>query len=368
MVLFMSILLCALCTGTVRAEAVDPSIEPPVETWLDSVLLMVTGSAWCSAVIIDDQGTVATAYHCVASGRRPQVTTRDGERHVARVVATAPRQDLALLEVPELAGRLGLEVREAPARIGETVWALGHPFAPQAQSSPLLAGTLVWSTSRGVVSAVGERLVQVDAALNPGNSGGPVVDGDGRVVGIASRRLSGDNIAFISPSSGISALQLAPRKPLLGGTWGVAIAALQGLDLESSPSLGVAVDLGLRDTLLFRGGLYLPTGHRWAALSMGSSSWVAGELSASLRLRVGRGRFSTAFDLGGVGLLQEGVQTEIADDAVHLWALPTELLPGGVASVGMGGSSIRLFMVHGSDGWTALMGVDLGFPGVLGVF
>lgn len=368
MALPSSLLACFLALAVARGAPEAPPAEPPVDAWLDSVLLLITGSAWCSAVLVDDQGTVATAYHCIASGRRPQVTTRTGERHLARVVATAPRDDLALLEVPGLVGGVGLEIRPDPARIAETVWALGHPFAPQAESSALLAGTLTWSASRGVVSAVGQRLTQVDAALNPGNSGGPVVDDQGRVIGIASRRLSGDNVAFIAPSSGLLELQAEPHKALLGGTWGVGLAALQGLDLNSSPSVGVVAQAGLRDTWLLRAGLYLPVGQRWAALSLGHSTWTAGELSSSLRLRLGRGRFSTTVDLGGVCLLQEGVQSEVADDAVHLWAAPGGLAPGGVASIGMGGSSLRVLMVQGSDGWSAVVGVDLGFPGVLGVF
>ncbi len=350
-----------------EASAEDAGAHPS-EAWLDSVLLLVAGSAWCSAAIIDEQGTVATAYHCIANGRRPQLTTRDGLKTVARVVATAPRQDLALLEAPELAGRPALEPRELGARPGETVWALGHPFAPQAESSPLLAGTLQWSVSRGVVSAVGTRLVQVDAALNPGNSGGPVVDDDGRIVGVASRRLSGDNVAFISPSSGLIELLDEPEKRVLGGTWGLSISAMQGLAVREAPSLGATADLSLRDRWLVRAGLLFPISQRWTALSLGSSSWAAGELSSSLRLRAGRGRWSTTVDLGGTCLLVEGVRAEVQDDSVLLWTAPTELRPGGVVSVGMGGSSLRVLVVHGDEGWTGLLGVDLGFPGVLGVF
>jgi len=373
----ISVVLIALATAaatepTEPVEASEPAqaavLTEPAERWLDSVLVLVTGSAWCSAVLIDDQGTVATAYHCVSSGRRPQLTTRDGVSIEARVVATAPRQDLALLEAPELAGSPWLEVRDGSARQGETVWALGHPFAPQADSSPLLAGTLQWSASRGVVSAVGQRLVQVDAALNPGNSGGPVVDDQGRIVGIASRRLSGDNIAFISPSSGIRALVNEPQKRLLGGTWGGTLVGIQGLDMDAAPSLGGALQLALRDRLIARAGLMFPINQRWTALSLGSSSWVAGEAAASLRLRLGHGRWSTTLDLGGTCLLVESVRADIADDAIHLFPAPTGIWPGAVASVGLGGSSLRWLVVQSDDGWTSMLGVELGYPGVLGVF
>jgi S1-C subfamily serine protease len=362
-------LLLALLLSVTGLRAQDPSpAELPVERWMDSVVVLITGSAWCSAVVVDDQGTVATAYHCVASGRRPHLVTRDGERVTGRVVATAPKEDLALLEAPALAGGPGLPLRERPAVLGESVWALGHPFAPQADASPLLAGTLQWSAGRGVVSAVGQRLVQVDVALNPGNSGGPIVDEEGAIVGIASRRLSGDNIAFISPVGGLHALIDAPDKALLGGTWGASISALQGLGIHDAPSLGAAAELGLRDRILLRGALLFPLGQRWTALSLGRARWIAGELSAVARLRVGHGRWSTTLDLGGAGLLIEGVEASFEDDGVDLWATPSVLAPGGVVSLGMGGSSFRLLLVHEPSGWSAMVGVDLGFPGVMGVF
>jgi hypothetical protein len=367
----LSLLLTALLLVLpLRAEptgGTEPGVAP-ADAWLDSVVLLVTGPALCAGVVIDGEGTVATAYHCVANGRRPQVRTRGGGRHLGRVVATAPRDDLALLEVPGLAGVSALEPRATPARIGETVWALGHPYATQAETSPLLQGTLAWSVSRGVVSAVGQRLIQVDAALNPGNSGGPVVDAGGRIVGIASRRLSADNIAFISPTTALLALMEQPERTLLGGTWGLSLVALQGLELEASPSAGVALDLGLRDRLLAKASLYLPLGQRWTAVSMGRSSWVSGELSTSLRLRVGRGRLSTTFDLGAVALVSEGLDAELTEEAVHLWSVSPALSPGAVASVGMAGSSLRVLLVNDAGAWTASLGLELGFPGVLGVF
>ena len=218
------------------------------------------------------------------------------------------------------------------------------------------------------MSGVGDRLVQIDAALNPGNSGGPVVDQIGRIVGIASRRLSGDNVAFITPAQGLAALEDEPTKAALGGTWGASVVALQGMDIHAAPSLGAALQLGLRDRVLVRAGLLFPISQRWTALSLGSSSWAAGELATSLRLRAGRGRWSTTFDLGGACLLIEGVQAQIDEDAIHLWAAPTALRPGGVVAVGMAGSSLRVLVVHGEDGWTSMLGVDLGFPGTMGIF
>ncbi len=350
----------------------EPDVEPQsAERWLDSVVLLVTGPAWCSGVVIDERGTVATAYHCVASGRRPQVRLRGGDRHLGRVVASAPRADLALLAVPELAGvvpALSL-LREAPPR-GEPVWALGHPYAPQEEASPLLRGTLKWSVSSGVVSAVGERMIQVDAALNPGNSGGPVVDGQGRVVGIASRRLSADNVAFIAPAGRLGELVDLPERSPLGGTWGVSLSSLQGLELQHAPTLGGVADATLRDTLVARAGFYLPLWQRWTALERGQCRWPSAELIAALRVRVGRGRWSTNLDAGGGVVLLETLHAGVDPESLRLdtWREQPLLVPAGQVALGMGGASLRVLVLSDGEELVSLLGLDLGFPGVLGTF
>ena len=103
MVLLRTLLLMGLLGSSARAH--ESGAPPELDSWLDAVVLLVTGPAWCSGVLIDDQGTVATAYHCVASGMRPRVRTRDGEQFVGKSIAWAPADDLALLSVPDLAGR-----------------------------------------------------------------------------------------------------------------------------------------------------------------------------------------------------------------------------------------------------------------------
>jgi hypothetical protein len=359
-----------LASASAQEEGPPPGpTVPPVETWLDSVVLLVAGPAWCSGVVIDADGTVATAYHCVANGRRPQARTRDGGRFIGRVTALSHHDDLALVSVPELAGRTpALALRAEPAVRGEPVWALGHPYAPQEEGSPLLAGTLVWSATHGVVSGIGERLVQVDAALNPGNSGGPVVDGAGAVLGIASRRLAADNIAFITPTSGILALQREPHRGLLGGTWGLDLVGVQGLEIADVPSVGIQAEVALRDRVLAQGALYLPVGQRWTALGLGEARWVAASLDGCVRARLGRGRWSTALDLGGGGLLVQSIDGQVEDGAAQIWARPAVLRPAAVAGAGVAGSTVRLLALPDDGGVRLLVAVELAFPGVLGTF
>ncbi len=163
-----------------------------------------TGSGW---VLDARQGLVVTAGHVVNAGERFRVGGKE-----ATVVAAAPCEDLALLRATSADGlsaaRLG---RGSSVEQGETVVALGYA----ANAAP---GDAVTST-RGVVSATStafrdpapdvpayQDAIQTDTALNPGNSGGPLVDLDGRVIGVnaAARTTGSDGRALEGQNFAIS--------------------------------------------------------------------------------------------------------------------------------------------------------------------
>ena len=148
--------------------------------WLDAVVLLLDGPALCAGVVVNPTGVVATAYHCVAAGGHPVVEWRDGTRARGTVYARDPARDLALVRV-ERSGLVALEVREDDPVVGERVYGMGHPYGNATVGR--LEGVLRWSVTEGIVSAVGPWVIQTDTALNPGNSGGPVVDAQGRVTG-----------------------------------------------------------------------------------------------------------------------------------------------------------------------------------------
>ncbi len=252
-------------------------------SWLDAVVLLVTGSSTCTGVVLGES-TVATAYHCVASGQRPRVELRDGTVLKGQMFAASPADDLALLRVEGLpASRLELRADD-PAQ-GDRVYALGHPYASAATGK--LSGTLLWSVSEGIVSAVGTTMVQTDAALNPGNSGGPLVDAEGRVVGIVSRKLAADNLSFATRSARVAVLLDSPSKPaLLGGTWdgGVALVPHE-VDYALVGEIGVVA----RERAWFR---------VQAGGQLGQAPEAVSRVSAGVRQRVGNGPLSTAIDLG----------------------------------------------------------------------
>ncbi|WP_245854140.1 S1C family serine protease [Micromonospora wenchangensis] len=146
------------------------------------VTVEVTGtreSSLGSGVILDTDGLVLTNQHVVDSGGQVAVTLSDGRSAPATVVAQDAAADIALLRATGLTGLTPAPLgSDATLTVGDTVLAFGSPLG--------LAGTV----TSGIVSALDRSvdgltgLVQTDAAINHGNSGGALVDTAGRVVGI----------------------------------------------------------------------------------------------------------------------------------------------------------------------------------------
>jgi hypothetical protein len=216
-------LLAGLLLSAPAGAAERPSA---IERSTASVVTVLAGDAQGAAFAYAAPGRLLTNAHVIGHARTVELLT-DGGRHArGRVIAVDRRHDLALIESGGL--RLApIPLRARPARLGETVYAVGAPLG--------LGG----SVSRGIISATRPRLgggLQTDAAVNPGNSGGPLLDRHGRVLGITTSRLDGTRgIAFAVPvaraatlhrGQGVSSLDAGTATPWLLWAAAALVAAL----------------------------------------------------------------------------------------------------------------------------------------------
>ena len=140
-----------------------------------------------SAVVITEDGYMLSSAHVVAGADgSARATLRDGTEVGARVVGADPLSDLAVLRA-EAGGLEAADLGDAERlRVGQLVVAIGNPmgFAGSVTAGVVSALGRSLPTQMGSAGRLVENVIQTDAALNPGNSGGALADGLGRVVGI----------------------------------------------------------------------------------------------------------------------------------------------------------------------------------------
>ena len=149
------------------------------------------GSSLGSGFVVDADGIIITNNHVIAEADEITVEFTDGSKLKAEVIGTDKKTDIAVLKVeptkPLKAVPFG---NSASARIGDWVMAIGNPFG---QGGTVTLG-IISATKRDIRSGPYDNFIQTDASINRGNSGGPLFNMNGEVIGI--------NTAIISPSGG----------------------------------------------------------------------------------------------------------------------------------------------------------------------
>jgi S1-C subfamily serine protease len=181
------------------AEAVGPAVVS-ISTGTQSKNGELEAAGAGSGVIIAPDGYVLTNDHVVHGSKHLVVSLTDGTSHAASLVGTDPATDLAVVRADSANLPFATLGESAALRVGQLVIAIGNPFGFQS------------TVSTGVVSALGralrsregrliENIIQHTAPLNPGNSGGPLVDSRGRIVGLNTAIIMGaQGIGFAIPS------------------------------------------------------------------------------------------------------------------------------------------------------------------------
>jgi serine protease Do len=183
-----------------------------------------------SGFIIREDGYLVTNAHVVGDAERIQVRLSDGRRFDARLVGLDERVDLALLKIEAKGVPVAQLGDSNRTRVGEFVLALGHPFGLEQTVS---FGIVSRKGAPIQVASPGFEFIQTDAAVNPGNSGGPLVNMAGEVVGVNSMAAVNGSIGFAIPVNLVKALlpQLAEKGKVEWGWLGVSIGEVPDEDI-----------------------------------------------------------------------------------------------------------------------------------------
>jgi S1-C subfamily serine protease len=145
-----------------------------------------------SGVVIVDNGTILTNLHVVSGAKRVTVTFFDGSESEVEVLKTFPENDLAVIRAKKIPDDLQAATMGSTAHLrpGDEVVAIGFPFG----IGPSTSAGVISGLDRSFRSPQGKQvmtgLIQFDAAVNPGNSGGPLISMDGEVIGIVTALLN----------------------------------------------------------------------------------------------------------------------------------------------------------------------------------
>ncbi|QDU77820.1 Serine protease Do-like HtrA [Bremerella volcania] len=214
-----------------------------------------------SGSVLDKQGLILTNYHVIEGAREIRVTLFDGESYAAALVGQDPVNDIAVLKIdaPEEVLHPVQFGDSSRLKVGQKVYAIGNPFGLE---RTMTIG-IISSLNRVLPSRSGrtmKSIIQIDAALNRGNSGGPLFDSSGRLIGmntaIASSTGENTGVGFAIPVSAIQRVvpQLVKNGRVIRPDIGITrvYQTEQGLTVATVAPGGPADQAGIRGFRLVR--------------------------------------------------------------------------------------------------------------------
>ena len=248
----VAVLCVALFVPFVHAQQVPAALSEAeqfqqalFERVASSVVFISNGRGFGSGFFVDNNGLVLTNAHVVGRGDKVTVVLRDGRRFEAPVVRRAANDvDLALVRVP-VTGTVALSLSSVDrVRVGSWAASIGHGEGG------------IWTFNTGIVSNIypsgAERpVIQTQIPLNPGASGGPVLDLQGRVIGVVTagiERAQAINFAIKADYALQHFPELAGSNLVISAPAGVPVF-VDGVHVGVGPSLQVPVQAGVHDVM-----------------------------------------------------------------------------------------------------------------------
>jgi S1-C subfamily serine protease len=216
----------------------------------------VPGEGAGSGSVIDKRGHILTNNHVIEGAQTIQVTLPNGTDYSAEVVGTDAAQDVAVLKIDAPADELfPIPIGTSDnLRVGQRVYALGNPFGLEGTLTTGIISNLNRTLPSRVDGAEMKSIIQTDAAMNPGNSGGPLLDTSGRMIGmnvaIATRSGQSAGLGFAIPVNRIRKIipELVQYGKVVRADIGIVAVAEtdRGLQIVQTNRGGAAEKAGLR--------------------------------------------------------------------------------------------------------------------------
>ena len=325
--------VASLTEGCLSAADIYEAVRPSVVR-VNSSSNQTQGTG--SGVVLDEEGHILTNNHVISDASTVEVVFADGTTAAAEIVGTDPANDLAVLDIPDPDVDVDpAELGDSDAlRVGDTVLALGTPFRLEGTLTQGIVSALDRTYATGNSTRPIRNMIQTDAAVNPGNSGGPLLNCVGEVIGINTllENPTGENvnvgIAFAVSSN--TAEQSLPMM-LTGTTVSHPWMGIAGADV--TPAL--AEELGLDADK----GVYV------TVVSSGSPADDAGVIGA----------FSSADEAGASADLVPGGDVIVEVDGEEVTGI--EDLAGYLAENKQPGDSVELTVLR--DGETITITAEL---------